>query len=46
MSENRIQTTEIKEHDIPFIRVPLYNKECNELIFFLPGSFAEIKWNQ
>ena len=29
MSENEIQTTEIKEHDTPFIIVPLYNKECN-----------------
>ena len=38
MSENKIQTTEIKGHDTPFIIVPLYNKECNELIYFLPVS--------
>ena len=36
MSENKIQSTEIKEHDTPFIIVPLHNKECNELIFFFP----------
>ena len=29
----------------PFTTVPLYNKECNELIFFLPGSsLSEIKF--
>ena len=29
MSENKIQTTEMKEYNILFIIVPLYNKECN-----------------
>jgi len=34
MSENKYQTAEMKEHDNPSIIVPLYNKECTELIFF------------
>ena len=45
MSEDKSHTTEIKEHNTPFIIVPLYSKECNELIFFLPGSsLSEIKF--
>ena len=45
MSKNKYKTAEIKEHDTPFIIVPLYNKECTELIFFLPcSSLSEIKF--
>ena len=45
MSENKIQTTEIKEYDTPFIIVPQYNKEFSELIFFLTGSsLSKIKF--
>ena len=34
MSENKYQTTAMKEHDTPFI-IPLYNKECTELMFLV-----------
>ena len=41
--ENKI--SEIKEYETPFIITPLYNKDCTELIFLLPGhSISEIKF--
>ena len=39
------QNTELKEREIPHLIVPQYNKDCSELIFFLPGSsLSEIKF--
>ena len=41
MSENKIQTTEIKEHDTLFFKiVPLYNKEGNFLNIFSSWFFT------
>ena len=43
--ENKI--SEIKEYETPFIITPLYNKDCTELIFLLPGhSISEIKFKK
>ena len=40
-----IKISEIKENEIPFIITPLYNKDCTELVFLLPGhSISEIKF--
>ena len=45
MSENKIQASEMKEYNIPFIIVPEYNHDCTELISILPGSsLSEIKF--
>ena len=43
MSENKIQTTEMKEYNIPLKLKPEYNHDCTELIFFI-CSPSEIKF--